>query len=403
MNQSANFDTSINCFKDIPSINYNLDTLFTVEYHNWYKVVINHAANKRYVVVCCGQIPSKNKFDPKEYDFLLQLQDKVQFIKNHLEATSPCYSNVTQDNAKVDVVFASSETNLRINKVIFSANDNRLTPLAKARWLVYLSVFFDKEALALDIFDKISQEYNCHKSNVASIQQSASIAWTSYKNSEPHIYKDLYFQQITKDAGANLVLPSIPIQFHQDIHQAEIVIDETNLAKELSNGNSGNVDYEDWLEKGEFIPNTVSFDQPFIYKKSLYRLDGLVDEYGFEDWLQRSAARPDLVLTDIIHLHNPSYDNDYKYVWLRNFAKGDHARMISKDNYNCENLLIMNTCKPTNGGGVDDDSKKYTYGKNNVGIIIGLLAAAGLVSGGIMFYRNWKRQQTVEYFQLNNF
>lgn len=66
---------------------------------------------------------------------------------------------------------------------------------------MYLSAFFDKEALGLEIFDKISQEYNCHKSNVASLQQSTPIAWTSYQYNEWHIYKDTYFQQITADAG----------------------------------------------------------------------------------------------------------------------------------------------------------------------------------------------------------
>ncbi|KAI9305393.1 hypothetical protein BJ944DRAFT_230440 [Cunninghamella echinulata] len=262
---------------------------------------------------------------------------------------------MTQEDNKTDIVFASSETNLRANKIIFSANNHQLTPLAKARWLVYLSAFFDKEALGLETFDKISQEYNCHKSNVASLQQ-----------------------------GAILVTPSIPLEFHKDIHQAEIVIDQTNLAKDFSNGDA---DYEDWLEKGEFVPDTVSFNQPFIHKNNVFRLDGFVDEKGFEDWTQRSAARPDLALTE------------YNYVWLRNFAKGDHARVITKDNYVCENLLVMNNCQPRNG----NDSNKHTYGKNNVGIIIGLLASAGLIAGAVVYYRNRKRQQNIEYFPLNDF
>lgn len=96
--------------------------------------------------------------------------------------------------------------------------------------------------------------------------------------------------------GAILVTPSIPLEFHKDIHQAEIVIDQTNLAKDFSNGDA---DYEDWLEKGKFVPDTVSFNQPFIHKNNVFRLDGYVDEKGFEDWAQRSAARPDLALTGI--------------------------------------------------------------------------------------------------------
>ena len=32
---------------------------FSVEYHNWYKIVTNHELNEQYALVCCGQ-PTTN-------------------------------------------------------------------------------------------------------------------------------------------------------------------------------------------------------------------------------------------------------------------------------------------------------------------------------------------------------
>jgi hypothetical protein len=73
-----------------------------------------------------------------------------------------------------------------------------------------------------------------------------------------------------------------------------MVIDQTDLAKDLSDADAT---YNDWLSAGNFEPETVSFDQPFIHHNALYRVDGLTDEKGFLDWTQRAAARPDLALT----------------------------------------------------------------------------------------------------------
>lgn len=94
--------------------------------------------------------------------------------------------------------------------------------------------------------------------------------------------------------GSRLALPSVPLQFHHDIHNADMVIDQTDLAKDLSDADAT---YNDWLSAGNFEPGTVSFDQPFIHHNALYRVDGLTDEKGFLDWSQRAAARPDLALT----------------------------------------------------------------------------------------------------------
>ncbi|ORZ21218.1 hypothetical protein BCR42DRAFT_189717 [Absidia repens] len=274
----------------------------------------------------------------------------------------------------------------------------------------------------MEIFDIIQAQYNCHKSNLSKTPKRTPIAWTFYRQGEWHIYNERYFEQLSKDAGSTLVVPSVPIQFHSDIHGADKVIDQTDLAEALPDSDAT---YQDWLNAGKFEVGTASFDQPFIHQNAVYRVDGLVDEKGFFDWTQRAAARPDLALTgksntgmiramcilnfrltyfsftDIIHLNYPLYDRSYQYVWLRNFAKMDHVRTLSSSTYSCTDpLALMKTCKPQHDLFAETGLSLRHPG--NVGITLGILLTCGLVAGCVAFYRN-RRQTKIEYFPLSNF
>ncbi|SAL96115.1 hypothetical protein [Absidia glauca] len=418
--QDTKFDTSVDRFETHVELDGDLDRLFTVEYRNWYKVVTNHAVNQKYALVCCGQRPTGKAADLEHYDAvvdipvktvgvdgafnvlpfidLLHLQDTVDFINGFENVTSPCYANVTKQEGAADIVFVETDgINARKNSIVFSANDNQMTPLAKADWLLYLSLFFNKEKEAISILDTIKRQYNCHASNLATTSKRPTIAWTSYQQGEWYMYREPYFQQLLKDAGSKLAIPSVPLQFHHDIHNADMVIDQTDLAKDLSDADAT---YNDWLSAGNFEPGTVSFDQPFIHHNALYRVDGLTDEKGFLDWTQRAAARPDLALTDMIHYSYPLYDRSYQYVWLRNFAKMDHVRTLSLASYSCANPLdSIKPCSLQKDLFEDPSSPRHP---GNVGLILGILIAAGLVIGGVLFYKS-RRQVKPEYFPLSNF
>ncbi|KAI8342144.1 hypothetical protein BC941DRAFT_180550 [Chlamydoabsidia padenii] len=178
-----------------------------------------------------------------------------------------------------------------------------------------------------------------------------------------------------------------------------MVIDQTDLAKDLGDGDST---YQDWLGAGKFEPGTVSFDQAFIHHNALYRVDGLTDEKGFLDWTQRAAARPDLALTDMIHLSYPLYDRSYKYVWLRNFAKMDHVKTLSSTTYSCTNNPLDSITSCTLQKNLFGESSSSFRHPGNVGIILGILVTTGFIICGVLFYRN-RRQVKPEYFPLDNF
>jgi hypothetical protein len=68
----------------------------------------------------------------------LHLQDTVDFINGYENVTSPCYANVTKQEGASDIVFVETDgINARKNSIVFSANDNQMTPLAvseKQQW-----------------------------------------------------------------------------------------------------------------------------------------------------------------------------------------------------------------------------------------------------------------------------
>ncbi|ORX47230.1 hypothetical protein DM01DRAFT_1143192 [Hesseltinella vesiculosa] len=195
-----------------------INTLFSVEYHDWYKVVTNHAINQKYALVCCGQSLDSQEFDaivnvPLQsagidgavdilpFLDLLGLQESVKFIRDYKSVTSPCYSSVQQEDGQADAVFLSSQANTRPNGIVFSASDRQLSPLAQAAWLHYVALFFDREGLAASIYDQIKTLYDCHQSNMEHVPDRPSIAWTVNNQKEWIIYHDLYYQQLTSDAG----------------------------------------------------------------------------------------------------------------------------------------------------------------------------------------------------------
>ncbi|KAI8062120.1 hypothetical protein BC940DRAFT_130446 [Gongronella butleri] len=124
--QTSDFDTSVDQFPVKTTIDQDVKPLFSVEYHNWYKVVTNHAVNQKYALVCCGQTLESDLYDavvpvPVQsvgvdgalpvlpFLDLLGQQDVVHFIHGIANVTSPCYDTVEKDDGDADVVFLSRQ------------------------------------------------------------------------------------------------------------------------------------------------------------------------------------------------------------------------------------------------------------------------------------------------------
>ncbi|KAI7856720.1 hypothetical protein BDC45DRAFT_502143 [Circinella umbellata] len=328
--QDPDFDTSVDHYRDVSFRLANDKTNgFSVEYHNWYKIVTNHELNEQYALVCCGQ-PTTNFTqyhaavntpvtnvgvttirDLLPYMELLGSGERVKSIEGYQNVTSPCYSGVTDSpgNGTVDIIFSDhSLANMpgSTSYVGFSPDTEQLTPLQQASWLVYIALFFDEEGEATTAFGNIESSYTCHKNNMADAPEKKSLAWTYYDSTNKTwtLVNTPFYKALAEDAGAKLVEPNSAQstsytqlnEFHTAIRYADYVIDVTPI------NNLGNQSYDGWLTLGGFNNNFNVYSQAFVSEKNVFRTDGLVNTNGYSDWSQRSPARPDLALRGLYTL-----------------------------------------------------------------------------------------------------
>ncbi|KAI9314743.1 hypothetical protein BX666DRAFT_1963079 [Dichotomocladium elegans] len=435
--QNAGFDTTVNRFDTTVRVANDSQNGFTVEYYNWYKVVTNNVLNEKYALVCCGQptsnftngyhaavnipvtnvgIASARNILP--YLELLNLTDSVKSIEAYQNVSSPCYSNITNTPGSntVDLIFSDKSSLITGGAayVGFSPDSPNLSPLQKASWLVYIALFFNREADATTKFFNIENAYECHKSNMQDMKDQVNIAWTYYEASNKtwFLLRDTYYRELVEAAGGTLIAPNSAqsnafvhlTDFHTQINQADYVIDMSPL------NNLGNQSYDSWLTLGGFTPGTDLYKEDFIADKGVYRTDGLMSRTGYGDWEQRSPVRPDLMLRDIIYMFAPTYDTSYSFTWMRGFSKNDPARTISNDTYTCNVNEIFSTvaCAPHKYGtdgkpasGETGSSHLSTGGKAGISVGV-ILFVVGVALVALYFYRRHNQVKASRPFYRMN-
>ncbi|KAL0088703.1 hypothetical protein J3Q64DRAFT_1637659 [Phycomyces blakesleeanus] len=351
---------------------FKLETanMFSVEYHNWYKVVTNNVKNEKYALVCCGQssasltgfdavinIPVTSVGVDREntvlsYMELLNVTGSAVFITANSNVTSPCYSNVPNslplvDN--VDIIIGNKASSSHPNStryVEFSPNADVLSPLQ-------VTIYFKRLTLLHDAGGSIK-----------------------------------YINSAQNAVGLNT------LEFEHYIHEADYVIDNTPMET------LGDSPYDKWVDLGMF--KSSAYDETFLQDRTVFRWDGLVNKFGFDDWSERSIARPDLALTDAIHLLYPTYNPTYQFTWLRNFAKADTPRTVSDSDYpSCSDvrLMLSQTCSSNPMFKEIKEEKEPLKPKEKAGISVGVIVFfVLLVVASVFIFRHFRQKSQKHQF-----
>ncbi|CEP08543.1 hypothetical protein [Parasitella parasitica] len=306
---------------------------FTIEYRNYYKVVTNTILNKSYCLVgwnqplpagCAAestlQTPVQSfSIDSDSYGVvpfieLLGLESNVTKT-NTANMTSPCIKDGSTDTStsSPQLVFSSSSS-FGASYVTYSGNDDRLAPLQKASWLMYIGAFFDLELKSYSIYTQISDNYNCHKRNLGSIATPKAVSWTAF-NPTAHIFtvkSATYYAQLSQDAGGRLVSTNVA---QGDTFKTNYTTDLLPLANTLRgadfiiDSSALDVNYSRWIGADSMYFTGENGIQKVnaIVNGKVYSIHGLVSNSQQSDWFQRSAARPDLALLDLIKLFYPDF------------------------------------------------------------------------------------------------
>jgi len=192
--------------------------------------------------------------------------------------------------------------------------------LGRAEWIKYISLFFNKEAQANALFEKIEKRTKELKKLAASSPDKPACTWGHYvdsgfwlahaNNAEAHFLKDAGVTNPAEDFS----LPFSPI--------GEAYTNEEWL--QLGN------EVDHWIITGG--TTTVRLpSENYLNGFKAYRQGQLYHHYKRSkpahdayDWFNLSIVRPDLVLADLVALFHPEVLPDHDFVFFGHFNKSQN-------------------------------------------------------------------------------
>ncbi|KAL1925630.1 uncharacterized protein VTP21DRAFT_513 [Calcarisporiella thermophila] len=400
-------------------------TGFQVEYHETYKVVTNAKNNEKYVLQCTDQkleIPGANAYfkvpleivysrdlEPISFIELLGELNKLKQIPQLEQITSQCVINSLQNNTTTTInvdqpsdfpVFITGAPS-NDKHITLSLTDDQ-TPLEKAEWIKFVSTFFNREDEANKLYDQISNSYNCHKQNLANVNRK-SIAWVEHlSDGSIKIKSDKYYTELISDAGGDNLKTSTVLfkdqkELHDTLSNVWLLIDSTQFT-------NNNDSFDTWKKLFGYTAGVGSSNEPFLRERRVFRTDGIKNNFGYSDWVESSAARPDLVLQDLIAAEYSTYQKTYTTHWLYNFARGSQFKSIP----GCSKVQIPQ-CQSNSFSDQENTSVSSglsTGAKVGIGISVSIVVI-GILSALFLFYRRIYERRFVRLndnnVQLANF
>jgi len=182
--------------------------------------------------------------------------------------------------------------------------------LARAEWIKFMAVFFDKETQADSIFTEIANRYNHIKNLAGNIKHKPKVMTGNDFRGTWYVPSGANFMgKLFIDAGANYVFAtdtttsgSLPLNF-------ETVLKNFSDADVWLNCNFDKVSELISADKKNSIFSPVKCGE--VYNTNKRKLPS-----GANDFWESAIARPDLLLSDFIAVLHPEILPDYETVYI---------------------------------------------------------------------------------------
>jgi len=189
-------------------------------------------------------------------------------------------------------------------KIIYNAEYLENTPLGKAEWIKFVSLFFNKEKEAEKIFNEIEAEYNRVKNRVADTKSSPVVFSGKADQGKWHIPAgESFAAAFLYDAGADYPWKEIKQNNVLEVDLEE-VLDKAQAADWWVITGSCNEEYS--LEKLLAEDDRYKHFDAFKNKKVLFCN---VDE---TDYFGKGVAEPHIILSDLVYYFHPGILKDYQ-------------------------------------------------------------------------------------------
>ncbi len=185
------------------------------------------------------------------------------------------------------------------------------TPLARAEWLKFMALFFNRETEANEVFQEITTQYHATVRLAQNVTKKPTVFTGASREGTWYMPGgQSYVAAFLQDAGAQYL-------WSDDSHRGSLALDFEAVLKKASDA-----DY--WLNPGlwKTLQDGLADDSRYqffsaFHKKNVYNNNALLNPYGGNDYWERGVANPHLVLADLIKIFHPHLLPDHQLIWYR--------------------------------------------------------------------------------------
>lgn len=220
---------------------------------------------------------------------------------------------------KPEVVFAfgvGAEVNAQINKlrdlgipVVLVGEYLERTPLAKAEWIRFFGSFYEKEALADTVFEKIKNNYLSVKSRVENVKYKPSVlTGLPFKDTWWIAGGQSNLAVLIEDAGGKFLWKENPSKEAFPVSLEEVFLRAVKADCWINTGSAASI--PELLAFDERFSDLPAVKQSQVFNNNLRSTPG-----GGNDYWESGVVHPDLALLDLVTIFHPevAVNRDFYY------------------------------------------------------------------------------------------
>jgi len=195
--------------------------------------------------------------------------------------------------------------------VILNSEYLEESPLAKTEWIKFVGTLYNKENEASEYFSRIENNYISIKNKVSNVKfRPLVLTGLPFKDAWWMAGGNSNLARLITDAGGEFIWKD------NQSKEAFVVSVEDVIMR------AAKADY--WINCGNVnsIKELLSTDSRFssfpqVNKKAIYNNNLAVSFGGGNDYWERGVVRPDLILSDLVKIFHPEYDNDKTFYFYK--------------------------------------------------------------------------------------
>lgn len=194
--------------------------------------------------------------------------------------------------------------------VIFNNEWMETSLLARAEWIKFVGVFFNKEKQANSIFSEIDKRYNDIKSKAVAVKTKPTImAGSNFRGTWYMPGGHSFMGRLFADAGARY-------HFSTDTTSGSLPLNVESVLKDFSQADM-------WLNCNfASVNDLIKADSKHalfrpVKQKQVYNFNKRMLPSSANDFWESAVARPDLLLSDVIAILHPDILPGYQLVYAQ--------------------------------------------------------------------------------------